>query len=169
VRATALSLPVALTLTLLGAALFGRRLGVAGVSAVIDLAATTGATLAFLSSRYVLRDWVRRRFGERLRALEQGVERDGAYYLFTLRLVAAVPFFLINLGMGLTPLRVSTFVWVSLVGMLPATVLYVNAGQALGTAASPADLVGPDVLLALALLGVVPLLARKLVRATLSR
>src|SRR5262245_2171029 len=109
VAVTALSLPSATFLTLLAGALFGRWLG----TGVASLAATAGATLAFLSSRYLLRDWVRRRFGSRLEAIDRGVERDGAFYLFSLRLVPAVPFFLINLGMGLTPMRVGTFVAVS--------------------------------------------------------
>ena len=98
---TALSLPVALPLTLVGAALIGRWVG----TGVISLASTLGATLAFLSSRYLLRDWVQRTFAARLEPLNRGVESDGAFYLFTLRLVPAVPFFLINLGMGLTPMR----------------------------------------------------------------
>jgi uncharacterized membrane protein YdjX (TVP38/TMEM64 family) len=157
---TALSLPVAAVLSLLAGALFGRWLGT-GLAA---LSATTGATLAFLSSRYVLRDWVRRHFGKRLAALDRGVEQDGAYYLFTLRLVPVFPFFLINLGMGLTPMRVSTYAWVSLVGMLPGAFLYVNAGQALGTLDSPAGLISPGVLGSLALLGLAPLLIRKLVQ-----
>jgi uncharacterized membrane protein YdjX (TVP38/TMEM64 family) len=159
VAVTALSLPVASSLTLVGGALFGRVLG----TAVVSLAATAGATLAFLSSRYLFRDAVRRRLGRRLDALEQGIERDGAYYLFTLRLVPLFPFFLINLGMGLTPMRVSIYAPVSFVGMLPGTFLYVNAGTALATLESPAGLLSPGVLVSLALLGVAPLLVRKLI------
>src|SRR6185437_12254145 len=106
----------------------------------------------------LFRDWVRARFGKRLRPLNVGVEKDGAYYLFTLRLVLAVPFFLINLGMGLTPMRARTFALVSWLGMLPGTVLYVFAGRELGRVQSPRDLVSPGVLIALALLGVVPLM-----------
>jgi uncharacterized membrane protein YdjX (TVP38/TMEM64 family) len=165
VAATALSLPVGTVLSLVAGALFGRWLG----TGVVSLASTLGATLAFLSSRYALRDWVQRRFARRLAAINRGVERDGAYYLFTLRLVPAVPFFLINLGMGLTPLRVSTFAAVSWIGMLPATFLYVNAGTALATIDSPAGLLSWKVLGSLALLGIVPLAVRKLIAKTKAR
>jgi uncharacterized membrane protein YdjX (TVP38/TMEM64 family) len=160
VAATALSLPVATALSLTAGALFGRWLG----TGVVLLAATLGATLACLSSRYLFRDWVRRRFGARLAALDRGVERDGAYYLFTLRLVPAFPFFLINLGMGLTPLPAWTFFWVSLLGMLPGTFVYVNAGTALGSVASPSEVLSPGVLASLALLGALPLALRLLAR-----
>jgi uncharacterized membrane protein YdjX (TVP38/TMEM64 family) len=160
VAVTALSLPAAAALSLLAGALFGRWLGIG----VVSLAATAGATLAFLSSRYLLRDWVARRLGDRLAAVNRGVERDGAYYLLTLRLVPAVPFFLVNLGMGLTPLRLPTFAWVSMLGMLPGTFLYVNAGTELGRLASPRDVLSPGLLLSLALLGVVPLALRLFLR-----
>ncbi len=160
VAVTALSLPVAAPLSLLGGAVFGRWLA----TATVAVAATLGATLAFLSSRYLFHDFVERRFRARLGALNRGVERDWAYYLFTLRLVPAFPFFLINLGMGLTPLRTWTFFWVSLVGMLPGTFLYVNAGTELGNLATPADVASPGLLVALALLGLAPLALRLLVR-----
>lgn len=158
--ATALSLPVAAPLSLVAGALFDWWLG----TGVVLLAATCGATLAFLCSRYLFRDFVQRRFGTRLKALNDGVERDGAYYLFTLRLVPLFPFFLINLGMGLTRLRVATFFWVSLLGMLPGTFLYVNTGRELGLIQSPADVLSPTLLISLALLGVVPLVFRKLLQ-----
>ena len=157
---TALSLPAALPLTLVGAALFGRWVG----TGVISLASTLGATLAFLSSRYLLRDWVQRTFEARLEPLNRGVERDGAFYLFTLRLVPAVPFFLINLGMGLTPMRVLTYALVSWAGMLPGTFLYVNVGTELGTLESPSGLLSWQILGSLALLGIVPLVIRKLLQ-----
>jgi uncharacterized membrane protein YdjX (TVP38/TMEM64 family) len=160
VAVTALSLPAAALLTLVAGALFGRWLG----TAVVSLASTLGATLAFLSSRYLLRDWVQRRYGERLGPINRGVEQDGAYYLFTLRLVPLVPFFLINLGMGLTPMRVRTFALVSWLGMLLGTFLYVNAGTALATLEEPGDILAPKVLVSLALLGVVPLVIRKLIQ-----
>jgi uncharacterized membrane protein YdjX (TVP38/TMEM64 family) len=160
VTVTALSLPTAALLSLVGGALFGRWLG----TAVVSIAATLGASLAFLSSRYLLRDWVQRKFGDRLAPINQGIEKDGAYYLFTLRLIPVVPFFLINLGMGLTPMRVTTFAAVSWLGMLPGTFLYLNAGTELGTAASPADLVSWKVLGSFALLGIVPLTIRMLFR-----
>src|SRR5262245_25857871 len=137
--ATALSLPAATALTLAAGALFDLWLG----TAVVSLSSTLGATLAFLTSRHLFRDWVQRRFGARLDALNRGVERDGAFYLFTLRLVPLVPFFLVNLGMGLTRMRVRTFAWVSMIGMLPGTFLYVNAGWQVGQINSPQDVVSP--------------------------
>lgn len=155
---TALSLPAAAAMTLVAGALFGRLLGTVTVSA----ASTLGATLAFLGSRYLLRDWVQSRYGERLRSVNEGIERDGAFYLFMLRLVPLVPFFLINLGMGLTPMRVWTFVLTSWVGMLLGTFLYVNAGTAIATIESPGDVLSPTILLSFAALGIVPLVIRKL-------
>jgi uncharacterized membrane protein YdjX (TVP38/TMEM64 family) len=157
VAVTALSLPAAAILSLVVGALFGRWVG----TGLVSVAATLGASLAFLSSRYLFRDWVRRRFGERLGALDRGLERDGAYYLFTLRLVPLFPFFLINLGMGLTRLPLRTFAWVSWLGMLPGTFLYVNAGAEIGSLESPADVLSPGILVSFALLGLVPLLLRK--------
>lgn len=158
--ATALSLPVAAVLTLAAGALFGRWLG----TAVISIASTLGATLAFLSSRYLFQQWVQRRFQGRLERLYEGVETDGAYYLFTLRLVPVVPFFLINIGMGLTRMRAWTFASVSLLGMLPGTFLYVNARTELARIDSPTDVLSLPVLIALALLGLVPLGLRKLIQ-----
>jgi uncharacterized membrane protein YdjX (TVP38/TMEM64 family) len=161
VAVTAFSLPVASVVSLVGGALFGRWLG----TAVVSVASTLGAVLAFLGSRHVLRDWVERRFGERLMPLRRGIERDGAYYLFTLRLAPIFPFFLINLGMGLTRMSVWTYALVSMVGMLPGTFLYVYAGEALASLESLKDLVSPNVVAALALLGLAPLLIRIAVRA----
>jgi uncharacterized membrane protein YdjX (TVP38/TMEM64 family) len=160
--ATALSLPVAGVLSLAAGALFGRWLA----AGVVVLAATLGATGACLASRYLLRDWVRRHFGPRLRALDAGVQRDGAWYLFTLRLVPLFPFFLVNLGMGLTAMPVRTFAWVSLVGMIPGSLVFTNAGAALRDVHSPADVLSPAVLASLALLGVFPLAVRLVLRRT---
>lgn len=160
VAMTALSLPAAAVLSLVAGAVFDRWVG----TGVVSIAATLGATLAFLGSRYVLRDFMLRRWGDKLRAINEGVERDGGYYLFTLRLVPAFPFFLINLGMGLTPLRVGTYVWVSFVGMLPGTFLYVNTGTAIRSINSPADVLSRQVVLSLALLGLAPLVFRKVVQ-----
>jgi uncharacterized membrane protein YdjX (TVP38/TMEM64 family) len=160
VAVTGLSLPVAAPLSLVAGALFDRWLG----TAVVSLASTLGATLAFLASRYLLRDWVQHKFGQRLGPINRGVEEDGAYYLLTLRLVPAVPFWLINLGMGLTPMRTATFAGVSWVGMLLGTFLYVNAGTELAKLDSPAGLLSWPVLLSLALLGVVPLAVRLVLR-----
>jgi uncharacterized membrane protein YdjX (TVP38/TMEM64 family) len=156
VAVTSLSLPVAVWLTLLGGALFGRWVG----TAVVSVAATVGATVAMLASRYVLRDWVRRRLGRRLDAINRGVERDGAYYLLTLRLIPAVPFWLLNLGMGLTPIRTRTYALVSWFGMLPATFVYVNAGTELGRIETPADVLSQRVIGALLLLACLPLVVR---------
>jgi uncharacterized membrane protein YdjX (TVP38/TMEM64 family) len=160
VAVTALSLPAAGVLSLVAGAIFDFWLGVA----VVSLASTSGATLAFLGSRYLFRDWVRRRFGTRLEAIDRGFQRDGAWYLFTLRLNVVVPFFLINLGMGLTPLRAGTFVLVSWVGMLPATLVIVNAGKQIGRIEKPSDALSPAVIVSLALLGIVPLAIRLLLR-----
>jgi uncharacterized membrane protein YdjX (TVP38/TMEM64 family) len=156
---TALSLPAATVLSLLAGALFGRWVGTAATS----IAATLGATLAFLSSRYLFRDLVQRRFGARLARINEGVEKEGAYYLFTLRLAPIFPFFLVNLGMGLTPIRVTTYVWVSLLGMLPGTFLYVNAGRELGRLESPKGIFSLPLIVSFALLGLLPLVFRKLI------
>jgi len=158
--AAALSLPVAAVMTLLAGALFGRWLG----TGVVSLASTLGASLAFLGSRYLFRDFVQRRFGKRLQSLNEGVKKDGAYYLFTLRLVPAFPFFLVNLGMGLAPMRLRTFFLVSLLGMMPGTFLYVNAGKVLANIDSPRDILSPAVLFSLALLGILPLVIRKMIQ-----
>jgi uncharacterized membrane protein YdjX (TVP38/TMEM64 family) len=160
VAITALSLPVAAILSLLAGALFDQVLG----TAVVSLASTLGATLAMLSARYLLRDFVQRHYGKRLEALQQGVQRDGSYYLFTLRLVPLFPFWLINLGMGLTRMPARTFAAVSWLGMLPATVVYVNAGTEIGHLDSPEKGFSPGLVMAFALLGIVPLVLRKLVQ-----
>lgn len=156
---TGLSLPVATWLSLLAGALFGRWLG----TGVVSFASTCGATFAFLASRYLFRDLVQRHFGDRLNPINRGVEREGPYYLFTLRLIPLVPFFLINLALGLTGMRVALFALVSWVGMLPATFLYVNAGTELGQIESPRQVLSASVLISLALLGLFPLFLRKLV------
>ena len=127
VLVTALSLPGAALMTLAGGALFGVVTG----TIVVSFASTVGATLAFLAARFLLRDWVQARFGQRLAAIDEGVKREGAFYLFTLRLVPVFPFFLINLLLGLTAMRTWTFFWVSQVGMFAGTVVYVNAGTQL--------------------------------------
>src|SRR5262249_33433697 len=142
VAVAALSLPFATLLTLAGGVLFGRWLG----TLVVSFASTAGATLAFLASRYLLRDFVQRRFGRWLEPINRGVEADGAYYLLTLRLVPAFPFFVVNALMGLTPMRVGTYWWVSQLGMLPATFLYVNAGAELGQIQSARDVLSLPVL-----------------------
>jgi pyruvate/2-oxoglutarate dehydrogenase complex dihydrolipoamide dehydrogenase (E3) component/uncharacterized membrane protein YdjX (TVP38/TMEM64 family) len=159
VAATALSIPGAVILTLAAGAVFGLWRGLL----IVSFASTMGATLAFLAARFLLRDFVSRRFGERFRAIDQGVARDGAFYLFTLRLVPLFPFFLINLLMGLTALPALTFYWVSQVGMLAGTAVYVNAGTRLAQLESVRGILSPGLLLSFALLGVFPLAARKAV------
>ncbi|MDG2855931.1 TVP38/TMEM64 family protein, partial [Vibrio parahaemolyticus] len=119
---TAFSIPGAAVVTLLGAALFGFWTSLL----LVSFASTMGATLAFLSSRYLLRDWVQNKFGNKLNAINQGVEKDGAFYLFSLRLIPVFPFFLINLLMGLTPMSVGRFYLTSQIGMLPGTAVYLN-------------------------------------------
>ncbi len=156
---TALSLPGAAVMTLAGGALFGFLPALV----VVSFASTIGATLACLVSRFLLRDWVQSRFGDRLRAINSGVEREGAFYLFTLRLVPIFPFFVINLVFGLTPMRAWTFYWVSQVGMLPGTAVYVNAGTQLGQIETLSGLFSLELLISFALLGIFPLVAKKIV------
>jgi pyruvate/2-oxoglutarate dehydrogenase complex dihydrolipoamide dehydrogenase (E3) component/uncharacterized membrane protein YdjX (TVP38/TMEM64 family) len=160
VLVTALSLPGALIMTLTAGALFGLVDG----SVLVSFAATLGATLACLAARYLLRDSVQRRFGQRLHSLDEGVARDGAFYLFTLRLIPVFPFFLVNLLMGLTPIRISTFYWVSQIGMLPGTLVYVNAGTQLARIEHLSQIASPRLLLSFALLGVFPWIGRAFVR-----
>jgi len=165
VAVTGLSLPGAALMTLVAGAIFGLLWG----TVIVSFASTLGATLAFLASRFLLRDWVQRRFGRALGAVNRGVEREGAFYLFTLRLIPAVPFFVVNLALGLTPIRTATFYWVSQVGMLAGTAVYVNAGTQLARIESPAGILSPGLLGAFVLLGLFPLLAKKLLDAVRAR
>jgi pyruvate/2-oxoglutarate dehydrogenase complex dihydrolipoamide dehydrogenase (E3) component/uncharacterized membrane protein YdjX (TVP38/TMEM64 family) len=157
VAVTALSLPGATILTLAAGALFGLSRGVV----LVSFASSAGATLAFTAARYLARDWVQQRFGDKLAAINSGMTRDGALYLFTLRLAPVFPFFLINILMGLTTIRTRTFYWVSQLGMLAGTLVYVNAGTQLADLHSAADILSVQMLAAFALLGVFPLLARR--------
>ncbi|MET1111403.1 MAG: FAD-dependent oxidoreductase [Allosphingosinicella sp.] len=156
VAVTALSLPGAAIMTLAAGAIFGLWEG----TLIVSFASTIGASLAFLSSRYVLRDWVKARFGGRIDAIDRGIARDGAFYLLTLRLIPAFPFFLINLAMGLTAMRLITFALVSQAGMLPGTIVYVNAGTQLAAIESLGDILSPALLGSFVLLGLFPLLAK---------
>ncbi|MBW7862019.1 MAG: VTT domain-containing protein, partial [Rhodocyclaceae bacterium] len=165
VAVTALSLPGAAIMTLAAGALFGLVTG----TILVSFASTIGATLAFLVSRFLLHDWVQARFGERLGAINRGMARDGAFYLFTLRLVPIFPFFLINLLMGLTPMRAWTFYWVSQVGMFAGTIVYVNAGTQLGAIDSLSGILSPALLGSFALLGVFPLIAKRIVEIVRKR
>ncbi|MFQ3185917.1 MAG: pyruvate/2-oxoglutarate dehydrogenase complex dihydrolipoamide dehydrogenase (E3) component [Marinomonas primoryensis] len=162
---TALSLPGAVIMTLAAGALFGLGWGLL----IVSFASSIGATLAFLVSRYLLQDMVQKRFGDRLKAINEGVEKEGAFYLFTLRLVPVFPFFLINLLMGLTNIRAVTFYWVSQVGMLAGTFVFVNAGTQLGQLESLSGILSPSLLLSFVLLGVFPLIAKKLLNVIKAR
>ncbi|MBL8303992.1 MAG: FAD-dependent oxidoreductase [Ideonella sp.] len=159
VAATALSLPGAAILTLAGGAMFGLLLG----TVVVSFASSLGATLAFLASRYVLRDSVQARFANRLADIDRGIEKDGAFYLVTLRLVPLIPFFVINLVMGLTRMKAGVFYLASQIGMLAGTVVYVNAGTQLARIDSLGAIVSPGLLGSFVLLGLFPLIAKKLV------
>ena len=159
VAVTGLSLPLATVITLLAGPVFGLLRG----SVIVTFAAATGATLAFLVARFVLRDWVQSHLEKQLDKINRGVERDGIYYLFLLRLIPAFPFFVINLAMGLTPMRVRAYFLVSLVGMIPGNVLYVNAGVQLGKIQSLSDLLSPGLIASFVALGVFPLIVKKVV------
>ena len=165
VLATAMSIPGAVVITLAGGAIFGLWQGLLFVS----FASTVGATLAFLASRFLLRDWVEARFGQRLADINAGVNREGGFYLFTLRLIPVVPFFLINLLMGLTRMKVWTYYWVSQIGMLAGTAVYVNAGTQLAQLDSLKGILSPALLGSFVLLGIFPLIARRIVAAVQKR
>lgn len=156
VLVTTLSLPGAALLTLLGGALFGLWPGIL----LVSFAATLGATLAMLVSRYLLRDWVQRRFAGPMRTVNDGVARDGAFYLFALRLMPLFPFFVVNLLAGVTTLGVRRYWWVSQLGMLPGAMVFLNAGHQLGQIASLRDILSPGVVFAFTLLGLLPLITR---------
>ena len=156
---TALSLPGAVLLTLLGGALFGLLVG----TILVSFASSIGATLAFLVSRLLLRDLVQNKFGSYLKSFNDGVQKDGSFYLFTLRLIPAVPFFVINLVMGLTPMKAITFYGVSQLGMLAGTIVFVNAGTQLAQLDSLGGILSPEIIFSFVLLGIFPFLARKLV------
>jgi uncharacterized membrane protein YdjX (TVP38/TMEM64 family) len=156
VAVTALSLPGAGIMTLAGGAAFGLLWGVL----LVSFASAIGATLAFLSSRFIFHDAIQDRFGDRLSAINAGMRRDGAFYLFSLRLIPVFPFFIINVLMGLTPIKVRTFYWVSQVGMLPLTLVFVNAGTELAKVEKLQDILSPTLLGSLVLIGLFPLVAR---------
>ena len=165
VTITGLSIPGAAIMTLIAGALFGLVIG----TVVVSFASTIGATLAFLGSRYVFRDWVQSKFGERLKAIDDGLAKDGAFYLFTLRLIPVFPFFVINLLMGLTRIRTWTFFWVSQLGMLAGTIVYVNAGTQISQVESTAGLLSPTLIGSFVLLALFPWAARGLLAVVNSR
>lgn len=156
VAITAASIPGAAVMTLAGGALFGLGVG----TLLVSFASAIGASLAFISARFILRDWVKKRFSKRLEALDRGIERDGAFYLFALRLVPVFPFFVINLAMGLTAMRLPVFYLASQLGMLAGTLVYVNAGTQLSQVRDMSGIVSPSLIASFVLLGVFPLLAR---------
>jgi uncharacterized membrane protein YdjX (TVP38/TMEM64 family) len=155
---TALSLPGAAVMTLAGGGLLGLVVGTVAVS----FASTIGATLACGVSRFLLRDWVQNKFGDKLATINAGVEKEGAFYLFSLRLVPIFPFFVINLLMGLTRMRLFTYFWVSQIGMLPGTMVYVNAGKELAQIDSLSGILSPGVLVSFVVLGLFPITVKKL-------
>ncbi|MBL1261234.1 MAG: FAD-dependent oxidoreductase [Thiotrichaceae bacterium] len=159
IAVTGLSLPGAAIMTLMAGAIFGLFAG----TIIVSFASTLGATIAFLASRYLLRDSIQRQFGDKLKTINDGIEKDGAFYLFTLRLVPAFPFFVINLLMGLTPIRTITYFWVSQLGMLAGTVVFVNAGTQIAQIESLSGILSPGLLLSFVLLGLFPLMAKKVI------
>ena len=165
VAVTALSLPGAAIMTLAAGAIFGLLWG----TVIVSFASSIGATLAELVARFLLRDWVQQKFGHYLRTINEGIQKEGGFYLFTLRLIPVVPFFVINLVMGLMPIRTWTFYWVSQLGMLAGTIVYVNAGTQLAQISSPAGILSPGLIGAFVLLGIFPLIAKKVIDAVKAR
>lgn len=159
IAVTGLSLPGASILTLAGGALFGLMWG----TLIVSFASSIGATLAFLAARFLFRDAVKAKFGHLLKEIDTSIEQDGAFYLFSLRLVPLIPFFAINLVMGLTVLKTRTFYWVSQAGMLAGTLVYVNAGTQLAKIESLSGILSPALVGSFALLGVFPFIAKKIV------
>lgn len=155
---TALSLPGAAVMTLAGGAMFGFWVGLL----VVSFASTIGATLACFVARFLLRDWVQNKFGEKLSRINKGIEKEGSFYLFSLRLVPIFPFFVINLAMGLTPMKLWTFYWVSQMGMFPGTMVYVNAGKELGRIKSLSSILSPGLIISFVILGLFPITVKKL-------
>ncbi len=161
VLVTALSLPGAVVMTLAGGGLFGLVVG----TVVISFSSTIGATLACLVSRFLLRGWVQGKFGDKLETINKGIEQEGAFYLFSLRLVPVFPFFMINLLMGLTRMRLLTFFWVSQLGMVAGTIVFVNAGKELAQIDSLSGIMSPGLVASFVVLGLFPLAVKKLLSA----
>ena len=160
VLVASLSVPGAVPLTLIAGALFGFTMG----TIVVSFASSLGATIAFLASRFLFRDSIQNKFSEQLKKINHGIEKEGALYLFTMRLVPIFPFFMINLVMGLTPLKTWQFYVASQVGMLAGTAVYVNAGTQLASLNSPSEILNFNTILSFALLGIFPVAANKLVK-----
>ena len=159
VLTTSLSLPGASPLGIVGGALFGFWVA----TLVVSFASTIGATLACFVSRFLLRDWVQSKFSDKIAKVNEGIEKEGAFYLFTLRLIPIFPFWMINLVMGLTKMPLSRFYWVSQIGMLPGTMVYVNAGKELAKIESIKGIFSPRLIISFALLGIFPIAVKKLV------
>ena len=158
ILATSLSLPGAVILTLAGGALFGLVAG----TIIVSIASTLGATLACLVSRFILRDWIQKKFGDKLKTVNDGIAKEGLLYLFTLRLIPVFPFWLINLVMGLTKMPLKSFFWVSQVGMFPGTIVFVNAGKEIAKIDSLSGILSPGLIISFVLLGLFPLITKKL-------
>ncbi len=157
ILSTALSLPGASLLTLLGGALFGLVLG----TIIISFASTIGATFAFLSSRYLLRDYIQEKFSKKLKPINDGIDKEGGFYLFSLRLVPAFPFFLVNLIMGVTSIKLLTYFFVSQLGMLPGTIIYTNAGTQLSQLHAYEEIFSPAIISSFIVLGLFPIISKK--------
>lgn len=155
---TGLSLPGAAIMTLTGGAIFGLIWG----SILVSFASSIGATIAFMASRFLFQNAIQERFSGNLKAINDGMGKDGAFYLFTLRLVPIFPYFIINLVMGLTPIRTFTFYFITQLGMLPATIVFVNAGTQIAKIKQASDILSPELIASFVLLGIFPLLAKKL-------
>jgi uncharacterized membrane protein YdjX (TVP38/TMEM64 family) len=158
VVATSLSVPGAVILTIAGGALFGFLTG----TLIVSFASTIGATLACFVARFLLRDWVEGKFGEKIVKINEGIEKEGAFYLFTLRLIPVFPFWIINLVMGLTKMRLWTFYWVSQLGMLAGTMVYINAGKEIAKIDSLRGILSPGLIISFVLLGVFPIAVKKI-------
>jgi uncharacterized membrane protein YdjX (TVP38/TMEM64 family) len=165
VLTTSLSLPGASPLGIAGGALFGFWIA----TLVVSFASTIGATLACFASRFLLRDWVQSKFGDKIAKVNEGIEKEGAFYLFTLRLIPIFPFWMINLVMGLTKMPLSKFYWVSQIGMLPGTMVYVNAGKELAKIESVKGIFSLSLIISFALLGIFPIMVKKLLALYRSR
>ena len=165
VLTTSLSLPGASPLGIAGGALFGFWTA----TIVVSFASTIGATLACLVSRFLLRDWIQNKFGDRIKKVNEGIEKEGAFYLFTLRLIPVFPFWLINLAMGLTKMSLFKFYWVSQIGMLPGTMVFVNAGKELAKIESVKGILSPGLIISFTLIGIFPIMVKKLIALYRSR
>ncbi|GBD98195.1 TVP38/TMEM64 family inner membrane protein YdjZ [bacterium BMS3Abin07] len=155
---TSLSLPGAAVMTVAGGALFGLATGTLAVS----FASTIGAVLACFIARFLLRDWVQGKFGDKIQKINEGIEKEGPFYLFTLRLIPIFPFWMINLVMGVTKMRITTFYWVSQVGMLPGTIVFVNAGKELAKIDSLSGILSPGLIGSFVILGLFPITVKKI-------